>query len=75
VKPDNTVEAQQVKVLTSDETDTAEQGLKPGLEVATSGFDRLENGVTVKIRGLRTPQKSTAAHSKASRRRRKKSDQ
>jgi multidrug efflux system membrane fusion protein len=74
VKPNNTVEVQQVKVLTSDETETAVQGLKPGVEVATSGFDRLENGVTVKIRGLRTPQKSTAAHSKTSPRRRKKSD-
>ena len=65
VKPDNIVAVQEVKVLTSDETETAVQALKPGVEVATSGFDRLENGVKVTIRGERTLQKGTAQKSTA----------
>jgi len=51
VKPGNTVAVQQVKVLTTNDQETAIQGLNAGLNVATSGFDRLENGVTVAVRG------------------------
>ncbi len=51
VQPDNTVTVQPVTVLTSNETDTAVQGLNPGVNLATSGFDRLDNGTKVTVRG------------------------
>ena len=45
VQPDNTVAVQQVTTLTSNDQDTAVQGVNAGVNLATSGFDRLENGV------------------------------
>jgi membrane fusion protein, multidrug efflux system len=51
VKPGNTVAVQQVTTLTSNEQETAVQGLNTGVNVATSGFDRLENGVQVTVGG------------------------
>ncbi|HTW63907.1 MAG TPA: efflux RND transporter periplasmic adaptor subunit [Bryobacteraceae bacterium] len=51
VKPGNTVSVQNVKVLESNDQQTAVQGLNAGVNVATSGFDRLENGVMVSVRG------------------------
>jgi multidrug efflux system membrane fusion protein len=51
VEPANTVAVQQIKVLTTNDQETAVQGLNPNVNVATSGFDRLENGVTVTVRG------------------------
>jgi multidrug efflux system membrane fusion protein len=50
VKPDNTVAVQPVTTLTTSEQDTAVQGLSPGVAIATTGFDRLENGVHVIVR-------------------------
>jgi len=50
VKPDNTVEVQNVTTLTSNETDTAVKDLDAGVQVATTGFDRLENGAQVQVR-------------------------
>src|ERR1700730_5238288 len=44
VKPDNTVAVQNVIVLTTDEQDTAVQGLNAGVTIATTGFDRLQDG-------------------------------
>lgn len=51
VKPDRTVHVEPVTVLDSDERDTAVRGLAPGVMVATSGFDQLDNGVLVSIGG------------------------
>jgi multidrug efflux system membrane fusion protein len=51
VNADNTVSVQNVTELTSDDQSTAVTGLNPGVNVATSGFDRLENGVQVTVRG------------------------
>jgi multidrug efflux system membrane fusion protein len=51
VQANNTVAVQQVTVLNSDEHFTAVQGINPGVNMATSGFDRLENGVPVTVRG------------------------
>jgi multidrug efflux system membrane fusion protein len=51
VNPDNKVSVQQVTTQTSNDQDTAVQGLNGGVNVATSGFDRLENGVEVVTRG------------------------
>jgi membrane fusion protein, multidrug efflux system len=51
VKPGNTVAVQQVTTLASNEQETAVQGLNTGVNVATSGFDRLENGVQVTVGG------------------------
>jgi multidrug efflux system membrane fusion protein len=50
VQPNNTVSVQNVTVLTSNEQVTAVQGINAGANLATSGFDRLENGVLVTIR-------------------------
>jgi multidrug efflux system membrane fusion protein len=51
VQQNNTVSIQQVTPLTSNETVTAVQGVNAGLNLATSGFDRLENGALVTVRG------------------------
>lgn len=51
VHPDNTVSVQPIKILTTNDQQSAVQGLNAGVTVATSGFDRLENGVHVVIRG------------------------
>jgi multidrug efflux system membrane fusion protein len=50
VKADDTVAVQPITVLSSDEKNTAVTGLGAGVNLATSGFDRLENGVKVQIR-------------------------
>ena len=57
VKPDNTVAVQDVTTLTANETDTAVKGLDVGVKIATTGFDRLENGAHVQVR---TPQAKSA---------------
>ncbi|MGC2209870.1 MAG: efflux RND transporter periplasmic adaptor subunit [Candidatus Korobacteraceae bacterium] len=61
VQPNNTVTVQSVTTLTSDEQDTAVQGLNPGLTLATSGFDRLENGTPVMVRGQNAQHPGTPA--------------
>jgi membrane fusion protein, multidrug efflux system len=58
VKPDNTVEVQPITVVTSSEQETAVTGLNPGVTVATSGFDRLENGAHVMTRNQMAGQKA-----------------
>lgn len=50
VKTDNTVGVQNVTSLTSDEQVTAVKGLDANVKIATSGFDRLENGAHVAVR-------------------------
>jgi multidrug efflux system membrane fusion protein len=50
VKPDNTVVVQNVTALTTNEQDTAVQGLNADVDVATTGFDRLESGAHVTVR-------------------------
>ncbi len=50
VKPGNTVAVQDVTALSSDDENTAVQNLNPGVPVATTGFDRLENGAQVLTR-------------------------
>jgi multidrug efflux system membrane fusion protein len=49
-KQDNSVAVQNVTSLTTSETDTAVKGLDPNMKIATSGFDRLENGAKVTVR-------------------------
>lgn len=51
VQANNTVSVQPITTLSSDEQVTAVQGVDPGLTLATSGFDRLENGAQVTVRG------------------------
>jgi len=50
VKSDSTVSVQNVTALTSDDQNTAVKGLAPNTQIATSGFDRLENGTHVQVR-------------------------
>jgi membrane fusion protein, multidrug efflux system len=61
VQPNNTVSVQSVTTLTSDEQNTAVQGLNPGLTLATSGFDRLESGAPVLVRGQNAQHPGTPA--------------
>lgn len=51
VKPNNTVAVQPITTLTSNETETAVSGIGPNATLATSGFDRLEPGAQVMVRG------------------------
>jgi len=49
VNPNNTVAAQPVTVVTGNEKVTAVTGVNNGVTVATSGFDRLDNGAHVQV--------------------------
>lgn len=60
VNSNNTVTVQQITTLATSDQETAVQGLNAGVDVATSGFDRLENGVTVTVRGQ--PQQNNQGH-------------
>lgn len=51
VKPNNTVAVQPITVLTNNEQDTAVTGIPANATLATSGFDRLEPGAQVLVRG------------------------
>jgi len=57
VKPDQTVAMQTVSVGTTDGNVTAVEGIKAGDVIAVDGFDKLQNGVKVVVRG--SPDKST----------------
>jgi membrane fusion protein, multidrug efflux system len=61
VNSGNTVAVQQITTLANDDQNTAVQGLNTGVNVATSGFDRLENGVQVAVRG-QPPQQNNQGH-------------
>jgi multidrug efflux system membrane fusion protein len=62
VKPDNTVAVQPITTLTDNDQVTAVQGVSPGVTLATSGFDRLENGAQVLARGQTQSQQSSRDH-------------
>jgi multidrug efflux system membrane fusion protein len=64
VKPDNTVSVQNVTVLTTNDQDTAVQDLNPGVTIATTGFDRLENGAHVTVRTPAQRQRQRQAQSR-----------
>ena len=51
--PNNTasVKVQPITVLSSDDNNAAVQGINPQVTLAISGFDRLENGTKVLVRG------------------------
>ena len=49
VNPNNTVGVQPVTVVTGNEKVTAVTGVNNGVTVATSGFDRLDNGAHVQV--------------------------
>jgi multidrug efflux system membrane fusion protein len=51
VNPNNTVSVQNITTVTNNDQVTAVEGLNPGVNLATSGFDRLENGAQVMVRG------------------------
>jgi multidrug efflux system membrane fusion protein len=51
VQPDSTVSVQQIQITTDNDQNTAVTGINPGTTIATSGFDRLENGVHVQLKG------------------------
>jgi multidrug efflux system membrane fusion protein len=60
---------QHITALTSDDQNTAVQGLNAGVNLATSGFDRLENGVQVRSRPGRRGSKHQGRGSGSHRRR------
>jgi multidrug efflux system membrane fusion protein len=49
VNPNNTVGVQPVTAVTGDDKVTAVTGVDTGVTLATSGFDRLENGTQVQV--------------------------
>jgi multidrug efflux system membrane fusion protein len=49
VNPNNTVGVQPIITVTSNDTVTAVTGVDTGVSLATSGFDRLENGAHVQV--------------------------
>ncbi len=51
VKPNKTVGVQPIQTQTSNDQVTAVTGVAAGTMLATSGFDRLENGATVLVHG------------------------
>jgi multidrug efflux system membrane fusion protein len=51
VKPDQTVAMQNVSVGTTDGNVTAVEGINAGDVIAVDGFDKLQNGVKVTVRG------------------------
>ena len=53
VEPNNTVKVQPITPITSNGTATAVEGVGVGVNLATSGFDRLEDGAPVQVRGGR----------------------
>ena len=60
-----TVAVQPITVLTSDDTNTAVQGIGPNFTMATSGFDRLEGGTKVQINSSSPGAKNPAAQTGA----------
>jgi membrane fusion protein, multidrug efflux system len=50
IQPDETASLQPVKSITSDGTVTAIEGAQPGVTVAASGFDKLQDGAKVTVR-------------------------
>jgi len=50
VEANNSVAVKNVTVVTGNERESAVTGINPGASVATSGFDRLENGAAVTVR-------------------------
>jgi len=58
VKPDQTVAMQSVTTGTTDGNVTAVQGLKAGDVVAVDGFDKLQNGAKVVVRGASDSRRS-----------------
>ena len=64
VNPGNKVSVQNITVLSDNDQESAVQGLNPGVTVATSGFDRLEDGVEVTIRGQPAPGNNSGQSSK-----------
>jgi multidrug efflux system membrane fusion protein len=49
IKPDSTASLQNVTVGTTDGSVAAVQGIQPGTEVATTGFDKLQDGAKVAV--------------------------
>jgi multidrug efflux system membrane fusion protein len=45
----NKVKTQSITVIANDDNNTAVTGIGPGVTLATSGFDRLENGAPVQV--------------------------
>lgn len=60
IKSDDTATMTNVKQGTSDGANTAVEGIDPGEMVATSGFDKLQDGSKVTIRGPRGESQSGA---------------
>ena len=61
VNPNNTVGVQPITTSSSDENLTAVQGVSSGVTLATSGFDRLENGAQVQVHKSGSQQKGNSA--------------
>lgn len=61
VQQNNTVSVQNITVQTSNEQEAAVQGVNAGATLATSGFDRLESGALITVRGQGAGQPAKAS--------------
>jgi multidrug efflux system membrane fusion protein len=50
VRPDKTVAMKKIEVGTTDGDETSVKGLEPGEVIATTGFDKLQDGASVNVR-------------------------
>jgi multidrug efflux system membrane fusion protein len=60
IEPDNTAHIQSVKVGTTDGNIAAVDGVGPGEVIATNGFDKLQDGISVRVQNGNRGQGQTA---------------
>jgi multidrug efflux system membrane fusion protein len=58
-QPSATVHVKPIDVLTTNANEAAVEGIPSGVQLATSGFDRLEDGATVRLPGKKNGQGAT----------------
>ena len=62
VQPDSTAQSRDIKIVATDGETTAVTGVKPGEQLVTDGFDKLQSGTKIAVR---QPQAAPAAGSPA----------
>jgi len=60
VQPDSTVKSRDVKILATEGEVTAVTGVKPGEELVTDGFDKLQSGSKIVVRDAQAPAEGAA---------------
>jgi membrane fusion protein, multidrug efflux system len=55
IQPDSTVQSRDIKILAAEGETTAVTGVKPGEQLVTDGFDKLQSGSKVAVRAPQAP--------------------